>query len=280
MPVSAATALPMAKPAPAQLRETLPVPAIARPLLPASAETAAGRISVGESSTAKVQPQQPAAAKALPQPLNDQPQMAAPPSGVPQPPASAQSTPAIRTAQIPALDPSLLNQPGTPGAALGETKWELKKISEINPYPDYDPRSSDERVEGNELKLPSEYSLTSAHGGDASPYSGRLMPDMVFQWEPSNLFSNPLYFQDVQLERYGHTHHPIVQPFASVGLFGAQFLGLPYQMTLHPFRKHEYVLGYYRPGDPAPRVYYQIPLNAKAAAVQAAVTTGAVFLFP
>ena len=36
-------------------------------------------------------------------------------------------------------------------------------------------------------------------------------------WEPTNLYHNPIYFEDVPLERYGHTRHFIlIQPFYSV----------------------------------------------------------------
>ena len=61
---------------------------------------------------------------------------------------------------------------------------------------------------------------------------------------------------------------------------GAQLALLPYQMALKPPLHHRYALGYYRPGEWAPKLHYQIPLNAKAAAVQAGVMTGAFFIFP
>ena len=41
-----------------------------------------------------------------------------------------------------------------------------------------------------------------------------------------------------------------------------------------------YALGWYRPGECAPKLHYQVPLNANAAAVQAATVTGLVFLIP
>lgn len=101
-----------------------------------------------------------------------------------------------------------------------------------------------------------------------------------YTWAASNVYHNPLYFEDAALERYGHTHHHLVQPFVSVGKFGAQFVGLPYQMAIDPVWDEQYTLGWYRPGEPAPRLFYQVPWNWKAAATAAGTYTGLIFLFP
>jgi hypothetical protein len=98
-------------------------------------------------------------------------------------------------------------------------------------------------------------------------------------WEPTNLYHNPVYFEDVELERYGHTRHYMVQPVCSVTKFCMQFLMLPYQMSIYPTWDRQYSLGYYRPGESVPYRYQQIPLNLKAAAVEAGWVTGGVFLF-
>lgn len=102
----------------------------------------------------------------------------------------------------------------------------------------------------------------------------------MYMWEASQLFSNPLYFEDPPLERYGHSHHKLVQPFVSAGRFGTQLIGLPYQMAIDPICKKMYALGWYRPGECVPHKHYQIPLNAKAAIVQGSVVTGLIFLIP
>jgi hypothetical protein len=101
-----------------------------------------------------------------------------------------------------------------------------------------------------------------------------------FAWAASNVYHNPLYFEDFALERYGHTHHHLVQPFVSVGKFGAQFLALPYQMAIDPVWDEQYTLGWYRPGELAPYLFYQVPWNWKAAATAAGTYTGLIFLFP
>jgi len=164
---------------------------------------------------------------------------------------------------------------------------DLKKITAILPYANYEPdpeiRKDDScrylcpKPDGlpcKDYECPKEIKLTDA------PFESREFGYMNYHWLASNQYHNPLYFEDVSLERYGHSHHDLVQPFVSVGKFGTQLIGLPYQMAINPIHRKQYTLGWYRPGDWAPKKFYQIPLNLKAAAVQAGVTTGAVFLFP
>ncbi len=115
---------------------------------------------------------------------------------------------------------------------------------------------------------------------DQGDYIARQSSPAVLQWAPTNLYHYPLYFEDPSLERYGHTYHPAVQPFASAGRFATQLVGMPYQMALHPVRSREYTLGYYRPGECAPKKHYQIPFNEEAAFMQAAAMVGFFLIFP
>ena len=169
----------------------------------------------------------------------------------------------------------------------------LKKVTDIQPYYDYEP--DPESLEGDPCKNlcprpgsppcpPSEESAAPTCPEEVAlsqePYEGRSFPDQVFSWAASNLYHNPLYFEDVPLERYGHTHGDVIQPFVSVGKFGVQLLGLPYAMTIDPVRKKMYTLGWYQPGECGPKKYYQIPWNLEAALRTGAVWTGLVFLFP
>ena len=148
-----------------------------------------------------------------------------------------------------------------------------RMIGSINPYYDRD-RDRDIREfameKGKEFKIPFK----------SKTYEERSFPMMTMAWEPTNFYYYPLYFADPALERYGHTYHPVVQPVASLARAGVQFVLLPYQMTITPPCKREYPLGWYRPGECAPKLHYQIPLNAKAAVVEAAVVTGLFFAIP
>lgn len=150
----------------------------------------------------------------------------------------------------------------------------LKKITTILPFADYQPLDAPDQVISENLREPEEINLSD----EAAPM--RTMEATVFQWQPSNLWHNPLYFEDPGLERSGHTFEPWLQPFASVGRFGVQLVGLPYQMTIDPICQKRYSLGWYRPGECAPKQVHQIPWNTHAAINQAAVVTGAVFALP
>lgn len=125
-------------------------------------------------------------------------------------------------------------------------------------------------------QLPSDF-FEKMDNGD---YVAATSSPTVLQWAPTNLYHNPLYFEDPALERYGHTYHPLVQPFASTGRFATQLVGLPYQMTLHPVHAKEYTLGWYRPGDYAPKKHYQIPFNEEATLMQVATVVGLILIFP
>jgi len=115
---------------------------------------------------------------------------------------------------------------------------------------------------------------------EAGEYIARQTSPTVLQWAPSNLWYYPLYFEDPALERYGHSYHPLVQPFASTGRFATQLAGLPYQMALHPVHSKQYPLGYYRPGEPAPKKFYQIPFNEEATLLEVATIAGLILIFP
>ncbi len=143
-------------------------------------------------------------------------------------------------------------------------------IREIRPTLGYAMRNikADQLPEGFSEKL------------DQGDYIARQASPAVLQWAPTNLYHYPLYFEDPALERYGHTYHPVVQPFASAGRFATQLVGIPYQMTLHPVHSREYTLGYYRPGECAPKKHYQIPFNEEAALMQAAAMAGFFLIFP
>jgi hypothetical protein len=104
--------------------------------------------------------------------------------------------------------------------------------------------------------------------------------EQSFLWTATGLCHGPLYFEEVNLERYGYQCHPAVQPFVSGAHFFLTVPTLPYQMTVHPPRECIYTLGHYRPGSRVPWQRHHLPWDARAAAVQAGVTVGLVFLIP
>lgn len=153
--------------------------------------------------------------------------------------------------------------------AVVKNQKQLRRITTIRPFQDYSPTGRPPVA-----RKPEELNLG---GGELTK---RVFESQVYHWKPTDLYHFPLYFEDAPLERYGHTHHELVQPFVSAHRFGMQLIGLPYQMTIDPILKKTYTLGWYRPGEPAPMLLYQVPWNTEAAAVQAGVTTGLFFLVP
>ena len=99
-----------------------------------------------------------------------------------------------------------------------------------------------------------------------------------FTWTASSLCHKPLYFENQQLERYGHTHGPILQPIHSTAHFFVSLATLPYATAIHPPNECRYALGYYRPGNCAPWLKNPIPISLDGLRRQAAVTTGLSFI--
>mgnify|MGYP006105922283 CR=1 FL=1 len=110
-------------------------------------------------------------------------------------------------------------------------------------------------------------------------YSRNWVP-LTMTWKASALCHKPLYFEQIQLERYGHTAGPWSQPFLSGGHFILNIATLPYKMGMHPMNECQYSLGYYRPGSCAPWLISPVPLSLQGAASQAGAIFGGGALFP
>ena len=150
------------------------------------------------------------------------------------------------------------------------TVYKMRSIKEIQPFDDYvagggeAKTANTKRPEGKELEL--QGSLERNHS---------IIP---IYWQASNVSHNPLYFEDSGLERNGHSFSDVVQPFVSVGKFGAQVVALPYSIALDPVWQRETPLGHYRPGECAPKRHLALPINGRAAVVAAATYTGIIYL--
>lgn len=111
-------------------------------------------------------------------------------------------------------------------------------------------------------------------------YQPRQWAATDFHWKASGLCHKPLYFEDVQLERYGHTLHPLAQPVVSGAKFFLTVPVLPYKTGLEPPNECIYTLGHYRPGNCAPHLLDPIPLSVRAAMFQAGAVVGASAIIP
>lgn len=111
-------------------------------------------------------------------------------------------------------------------------------------------------------------------------YQERSWTHSKVTWKASNLCHKPLYFEDVNLERYGHDAGPFAQPIISSAHFFANIAVLPYKMGVHAPSECQYTLGYYRPGNCAPWIVPPVPLSLRGGLYQAAAMTGAFWLIP
>ncbi|MDD3586551.1 MAG: hypothetical protein PHQ75_05165 [Thermoguttaceae bacterium] len=111
-------------------------------------------------------------------------------------------------------------------------------------------------------------------------YYRKAPTPVTFQWKASCLCHKPLYFEDVQLERYGHTSCPILQPAISRVCFWLTIPVLPYFMGVNPPNECVYELGYYRPGSCAPHMLSPLPLSLRGGLMQAGAVVGAAYLIP
>ncbi len=171
---------------------------------------------------------------------------------------------------------------------LGE---ELDELTEECPSaydPNYHTKIGDLSydITASQGELPKECALTEeairpfAAGEVRRNAVGQPWASTDFTWKASSLCHKPLYFEDVHLERYGHSWGPRLQPFLSGAHFFLTVPVLPYKMGLYPPGECIYTLGYYRPGSCAPYMLDPLPLSIRAALAQGAAWTGAAFAIP
>ena len=116
-------------------------------------------------------------------------------------------------------------------------------------------------------------------GGRAVP--PRDWQSTLFAWKASALCHKPLYFEDIELERYGQTCSPLFQPIISATKFYLALPILPYMMGLEPPCECIYPLGYYRPGScDSVFIIPPVPISLRGALLEAGVWVAGVALVP
>jgi hypothetical protein len=111
-------------------------------------------------------------------------------------------------------------------------------------------------------------------------FAGRAWDGTTFFWKASALCHKPLYFEEVALERYGHTLHPVLQPFVSGAHFFTNIAILPYRMGLKTPNECVYALGYYRPGSCAPKMISPPGFTPRAALFEAGAWVAGAAIIP
>lgn len=129
--------------------------------------------------------------------------------------------------------------------------WPQKSIREVR----IDPRDF-----GDQVPADSSASLFANVNASTSSIAATYK---LFAWAAPDIRHQPLYFEDVSLERYGQTKGLIKQPFVSAGKFLADASLLP----LRAYRDHPQTcdtpLGFCRPGASSNRCpCEQCPSNA------------------
>lgn len=147
----------------------------------------------------------------------------------------------------------------------------LKPIAKIST--DIEPERGD---------FPLECPVTTAAARPTGPTGERIASawrQTTFTWTATAMYHKPLYFEEVQLERYGHTVGPLLQPIVSSAHFFVTVPLLPYLMGVEPPGECMYTLGYYRPGDCAPYMLDPFPISVRGALFEGMAWTGAAFIF-
>lgn len=102
---------------------------------------------------------------------------------------------------------------------------------------------------------------------------------MLAAWEAPAFYHRPLYFEEVNLERYGHKHR-YLQPVYSAAHFFGNALALPYKMGVNPPCERIYTLGHYRPGDCNPHDRHGLPFSWRGVIYTGAFYSGIGAAFP
>lgn len=122
-------------------------------------------------------------------------------------------------------------------------------------------------------QVPQDCSLGNAQ------YQPREWQPVCYTWTAPGTCNKPLYFEEVQLERYGNSLGPIRQPIVSAAHFFATVPLLPYYMGAYPPGECQYTLGYYRPGSCNPYYLDPFPISVRGGIFEGLFWTGAPLMF-
>ena len=157
---------------------------------------------------------------------------------------------------IPTLEQHLAERP-EPYVEKCPTVGDLKPISKIT-----------DDIRPPTPEVPTECSLGS------SRFRSRTWRPTTYAWTAAATCNKPLYFEQPQVERYGHSWGPRLQPILSGADFYARIPFVPYMLAMDPPWECQYDLGYYRPGSCAPYMLDPLPLSVRGAVAEATFWTG------
>lgn len=103
-----------------------------------------------------------------------------------------------------------------------------------------------------EGELPRNYAAACWQKIDEEEGSARLWTTFNYQWAATAFCHRPLYFEEINLERYGYGCNECLQPGVSAAHFFGTVAALPYCMVTTCPNECVYTLGHYRPGSCPP----------------------------
>ncbi|HVU88787.1 MAG TPA: hypothetical protein VHD36_15805 [Pirellulales bacterium] len=168
-----------------------------------------------------------------------------------------------------------------PPAEVPTEPGQPQELAQALPYNCPTPREYVKRlsdISTNIAAEPGEFPVECGLGDEQ--FVPRNFHGTLFAWKASALCHKPLYFEDIELERYGQTCSPLFQPIISAAKFYLALPILPYLMGLEPPLECVYPLGYYRPGSCAPFIIPPVPISLRGALLEAGVWVAGVALVP
>lgn len=187
----------------------------------------------------------------------------------PRNPVEETDSPTVATSQ----------EPLPPGAALPDTPAELPEEirSQFKPI-----SSLGTNIRADQGKLPDDKAQARfKKEGELYQTLGYRRPwvESQYAWTAPGVAHFPLYFEDVNLERHGHSFG-LVQPAVSALNFYGRLPFLPYMMAVNRPLEMQYTLGHIRPGSYAPFQLHYPPIKARGFVVEAATVAALFLIFP
>jgi hypothetical protein len=109
----------------------------------------------------------------------------------------------------------------------------------------------------------------------------RGWPMIGYQWKASAFCHKPLYFEEINLERYGYGCCGCLQYGVSAAHFFGTVPALPYLMAADCPCECDYTLGHYRPGSCPPWQFHWPPCcDPLGTGSELGVVAGLIFLIP
>jgi len=167
---------------------------------------------------------------------------------------TANGAASIRPSAYMLFDSSRFNDESTSDSTETSGSLELRTIGElgvniaIQPFDD----------QGRKLLMPPDVTAKWSPAA-AVPDGPRPWPILGYHWQATQLCHRPLYFEEINLERYGHSLG-CAQPLLSAAHFYGTVAVMPVKFVLEPPCQCVYTLGHFRPGSCVPfEVYHPRP---------------------